>query len=84
MSKALRGQPDMLNIPPSDSSHNPQAYVHLIGMAESALGPLLVTSSLLKKSVLWGRFRPGDFTLLHELARRLTVSRSILLYDFPT
>lgn len=86
LSEALRDQAKLLQNAPSifdaDFEAGVESYTQRVQAAEAALGPLGMTSRLMKKDCSFGRFSPGDFRVIHELARRMTVRANGMAFYF--
>ena len=84
--EALRDQPKLLKNAPSffdlDFDAGVEKYTKQVQAAEAALGPLAMTGRLMKKDCSFGRFGPGDFRLMHELVRRMTVRANGMAFYF--
>ena len=84
--EALRDQPKLLKNAPSffdlDFDAGVEKYTKQVQAAEAALGPLAMTGRLMKKDCSFGRFGPGDFRLIHELVRRMTVRANGMAFYF--
>ena len=68
----------------SESEHEgPGAFRTLVQASEGALAPLAGSSRLMRKSVVWwSRFAPGDFGVMHEMLRRLSVRANGMAFYF--